>query len=193
MIRANTESTVRSPAPTAAPTGVPPDGDRRENGLARAAWRRCPPLMLVLPAFPSLADASILLLLFVSLFGFHSCSVFLRVKLMGRPLSGSAKGPNWTPLSDLDVDHLYLVARWWKSTSISSLASSLPGHEWVPFPNGMNVLGLGATCNSDGTDAGSGKPIPATARKPRTDLARKSAAPGKEREGREQKHGRVGS
>jgi hypothetical protein len=69
----------------------------------------------------------------------------LRAKVMGRPLSGSAKGPNCTPLSDLEVDHLYLVTRWWKSTSISSLASSFPGHEWVPLPNGMNVLGLGAT------------------------------------------------
>jgi hypothetical protein len=39
-----------------------------------------------------------------------------------------------------------LVARWWQKTSISSLASSLPGHEWVPLPKGMKVLGLGATC-----------------------------------------------
>lgn len=75
----------------------------------------------------------------------------LRVKVMGRPLMGRAKGPNWTPLSDLEVDHLYLVARWWQRTSISSLASSLPGHEWVPFPNGMNVLGLGATCSESRT------------------------------------------
>ncbi|MFS7888295.1 hypothetical protein Hanom_Chr00s000001g01593261 [Helianthus anomalus] len=33
------------------------------------------------------------------------------------------------------------------STSISSFASSFPGHEWTPFPNGINVLGFGATSN----------------------------------------------
>jgi hypothetical protein len=32
------------------------------------------------------------------------------------------------------------------STSISSLASSLPGHACTPLPNGVKVLGRGATC-----------------------------------------------
>lgn len=31
-------------------------------------------------------------------------------------------------------------------TSISSLASSFPGHACTPCPNGRNVLGRGATC-----------------------------------------------
>ena len=32
------------------------------------------------------------------------------------------------------------------STSISSLASSFPGHACTPLPNGVKVLGRGATC-----------------------------------------------
>ena len=35
---------------------------------------------------------------------------------------------------------------------ISSLANSLPGHEWIPLPNGMNVFGFGATWNLDGSN-----------------------------------------
>lgn len=35
---------------------------------------------------------------------------------------------------------------------ISSLANSLPGQEWIPLPNGMNVLGFGATSNRDGSN-----------------------------------------
>lgn len=43
--------------------------------------------------------------------------------------------------------YLYFVVKWCNKTKISSLASSFPGHEWTPLPNGMNVLGLGATCH----------------------------------------------
>lgn len=35
---------------------------------------------------------------------------------------------------------------------ISSLANSLPGQEWIPLPNGMNVFGFGATSNLDGSN-----------------------------------------
>lgn len=42
--------------------------------------------------------------------------------------------------------YLNLVTKWWIITSISSLASSFPGQEWTPLPNGINVLGFGATC-----------------------------------------------
>lgn len=44
------------------------------------------------------------------------------------------------------LPYLYFVVRWCRSTKISSLANSFPGHEWTPFPNGINVLGFGATC-----------------------------------------------
>ena len=37
------------------------------------------------------------------------------------------------------------MVRWCRRMSISSLASSLPGHEWVPLPNGIYVFGRGAT------------------------------------------------
>ena len=43
--------------------------------------------------------------------------------------------------------NLYFVVRWCTSISISSFANSLPGHEWVPFPNGMYVLGFGDACH----------------------------------------------
>lgn len=44
--------------------------------------------------------------------------------------------------------YLYFVVRWCKKTKISSLANSFPGHEWVPLPNGIYVLGFGATCHT---------------------------------------------
>lgn len=47
--------------------------------------------------------------------------------------------------------YLYFVVRWWRSTNISSLASSLPGQECTPFPKGINVLGFGGTCNNIAT------------------------------------------
>uniref|UniRef100_A0A0A9GUY0 ABAH3 n=1 Tax=Arundo donax TaxID=35708 RepID=A0A0A9GUY0_ARUDO len=37
-------------------------------------------------------------------------------------------------------------------TSISSLASSFPGHACTPFPNGMKVFGRGATLNLEGSN-----------------------------------------
>lgn len=40
---------------------------------------------------------------------------------------------------------LNFVTKWWISMSISSLASSLPGHECAPLPNGIKVLGFGGT------------------------------------------------
>lgn len=43
--------------------------------------------------------------------------------------------------------NLYFVVRWCTRTNISSLANSFPGHAWVPLPNGMYVLGFGATCS----------------------------------------------
>ncbi|KAL4571085.1 hypothetical protein LXL04_017835 [Taraxacum kok-saghyz] len=35
---------------------------------------------------------------------------------------------------------LSVVVKWWRRMNISSLASSLPGHEWEPFPNGIYML-----------------------------------------------------
>lgn len=99
----------------------------------------------------------------------------MRESLMGSPFMGMANGENWTPLFDSDSDHLehprtrvspwkrekhrtalgkelgvylYLVVRWWNRTRTSSLASSFPGQEWFPFPNGMKVFGFGATCSN---------------------------------------------
>ena len=68
-------------------------------------------------------------------------------RAMGRPFTGTAKGENWTALEGSVGDHVYLVTRWWMRTRASALASSCPGQEWLPFPNGKKVFGLGATCD----------------------------------------------
>lgn len=47
--------------------------------------------------------------------------------------------------SRLIYNYLNLLTRWWIKIRISSLASSFPGQEWAPVPNGRNVLGFGAT------------------------------------------------
>lgn len=43
-------------------------------------------------------------------------------------------------------DYLNLVTKWWMKMSMFNLASSFPGQECTPFPNGIKVFGFGGTC-----------------------------------------------